>query len=163
MGKPTTTEGIVAWADTQAKKTAPTDSYSYKRLTDADRILILKLHDQGLTQVEIAQRLDRAQSTISDIIRLFADTTTTAKRYLAAQALRMAENVVETGQARDHIAALKGLKVLAEDASQTQIAIGISLPGLTFASKSSTDSEDLHSVNGDLGSDNGGYVATIAR
>ena len=127
MGKPQTAEGIVAWAD---KQTPPADSPSYTRLTDADRITILKLSDEGLTQVQIAQRLNRAQSTICDVLNAYADTTLTAKRYLAAKALRMAENIVEQGQPRDHVAALKGLRVLAEDNSQVKIAIGISLPGI---------------------------------
>lgn len=134
MGNPAqAASDIVAWAE---QKTAPADSPSYTRLTDADRVTILKLHDEGLTQVEIAQRLNRAQSTISDVINTFADTTLTAKRYLAAKALQMAENIVERGKARDHVAALKGLKVLAEDSSQVRIAIGVSLPGLTLQSES---------------------------
>jgi orotate phosphoribosyltransferase-like protein len=122
-----TPEQIAQWAE---QKTAPADTPSYSRLTDADRVTILKLHDEGLTQVEIAQRLNRSQSTISDTLSTFADTTLTAKRYLAAKALRMAENIVEQGQPRDHVAALKGLRVLAEDNSQVKIAIGISLPGI---------------------------------
>jgi len=126
-------QAIATWAE---KKAAPAVSPSYTRLTDADRITILKLHDEGLTQVEIAKRLDRAQSTIGEVINTFADSTLTAKRYLAAKALRMAENIVENGQPRDHVATLKGLKVLAEDSSSIKLAIGLSLPGLGSAGES---------------------------
>jgi hypothetical protein len=136
MGSPHTAEAIAEWATEKAK---PAVSPSYTRLTDADRITILKLHDEGLTQVEIAKRLDRAQSTISDVLTAYADTTITAKRYLAAKALRMAENIVENGQPRDHVATLKGLKVLAEDTTNIKLAIGLSLPGLSTMSLTGTD------------------------
>jgi hypothetical protein len=128
VGKPQTAEGIVAWAD---KQTAPAESPSYTRLTDADRITILKLHDEGLTLTAIAQRLDRSVSTIHDVVHTYAPTTDLAKRKLAANALRMAENIIENGQPRDHVATLKGLRVLEEDNSSIKIAIGVSLPGLT--------------------------------
>jgi hypothetical protein len=136
MGSPQTATAIAAWAEGQAK---PADSPNYTRLTDADRITILKLSDEGLSQVEIAKRLDRAQSTISDVLTAYADTTITAKRYLAAKALRMAENIVENGQPRDHVATLKGLKVLAEDTTNIKLAIGLSLPGLSTMSLTGTD------------------------
>jgi IS30 family transposase len=98
-----TPEAIAAWAENKAK---PADSPSYTRLTDADRITILKLSEDGLTQVEIAKRLGRSQSTIQEVIATYTDTTISAKRYLAAKALRMAENIVENGQPRDHVATL---------------------------------------------------------
>jgi hypothetical protein len=157
VGSPKTAEAIAEWAE---KSTAPAESPSYTRLTDADRITILHLHDEGLTLTAIAQRLSRSVSTIHDVVQTYAPTTDLAKRKLSAAALRMAENIIENGQPRDHVATLKGLKVLAEDNAGIKLAIGINLPGLTFASQSSTVSEDMHSLSGDLGSDNGGYVAT---
>jgi hypothetical protein len=127
VGSLQTATQIAEWAEDKAK---PADTPAYSRLSDTDKVLIVKLHDDGLTQVEIAQRLHRSQSTISDVLAVFSDTTVTAKRYLAAKALRMAENIVENGQPRDHVATLKGLKVLAEDSSSIKLAIGLSLPGL---------------------------------
>jgi hypothetical protein len=47
----------------------------------------------------------------------------------------MAKNVVKNGQARDHIQALKGVGVLAEDAGHgLTIQIGIKDSDVTFAS-----------------------------
>ena len=116
--------------------TKPADTPSYKRLTDSERALIVKLHDDGLTQVDIAQRLNRSQSTISDVLAAFVDTTQIAKRYLAASALRMAENVVERGLPRDHNQALAGIGVLKDESgTKVQIAVGVSLPGLPTQSE----------------------------
>lgn len=137
-------------AEETSKPLAPADSPTYKRMTTSERMLVVKLHDDGLTQTEIAQRLNRAQSTISDVLTTFADTTIAAKRYLAAKALRMAENVVENGQPRDHNTALAGIGVLKDESGmRIQIAVGVSLPGLPTASEGHT----IRSVNSP-GSDN---------
>ena len=113
-----------------SSETPVADTPSYKRLTDAERILILKLDEDGLTQVEIAQRLKRSQSTVNDVLQTFADTTYTARRYLAASAHRMAENVVQNGQPRDHVAALKGLSVLHEEQAQQGITVLVGQGGM---------------------------------
>ncbi len=97
---------------------AAADTPRYKRMTDADRITALHLADQGLTQVEIAQRLKRSQSTISDWLANFSDSSPLAKRYLRGNALRMARNVVENGKPKDHNEALKGIGVLDEQQQQ---------------------------------------------
>jgi transcriptional regulator with XRE-family HTH domain len=149
-----TPQDIAQWAE---QKTAPTDSPTYKRLTDSERALIVKLNDDGLTQTEIAQRLNRSQSTISDVLSAFVDTTQIAKRYLAASALRMAENIVEKGQPRDHNVALTGIGVLkGDEKAELKVVIGMGLPGLpgTFASEVSTVSVCKPALSGDVGSDN---------
>lgn len=140
MANPKTATEIAAWAEDKAK---PAETPSYTRLTDADRITILKLHDEGLTLTAIAQRLDRSVSTIHDVVQTYTPTTDLAKRKLAASALRMAENIIENGQPRDHVATLKGLRVLAEDTGGIKVAIGVSLPGLTMLSVGGTDSSTL--------------------
>jgi len=115
----------------EAGQLQPAEGPSYKRLTDADRITILHLHDEGLSYTAIAQRLKRSLSTIHDVIQTYAPTTDLAKRKLAAASQRMAENIIENGQPRDHVATLKGLGVLADDSGlKLQIAVGVSLPGL---------------------------------
>jgi IS30 family transposase len=86
-------------------------------MTDAERALVLQLDRDGLTQVQIAQRLNRNQSTISDWLAHCTDSTDQAKRYLRGQALTMAQNIVKRGKARDHVVALKGLNVLEEQQS----------------------------------------------
>ena len=118
--------------DTEAiaapEPTKPPSGYGgYKRLTDAERALILQLHDGGMTQDAIAQRIDRTQDTVFKVIHAFTDTTVTAKRYLRGQGLRMAQNIVRKGLPRDHVQALKGLGVLEETAqSGFTVNIGIS-------------------------------------
>jgi len=102
-----------------------------RSLTNAERILILKLRDDGLTQVQIAQRLGRSQSTISQTLSDFEDSTDLAKRYFAANALSMAENVVRKGLPRDHNVALAGIGVLkSEGGASVKLLVGISLPGM---------------------------------
>jgi len=95
----------------------PADTPKYRRLADIDRAFILKLSDAGRTQVEIAEQLRIAQSTVSQVLTAFTDTTADSKRYLRGQALPMARNIVKKGRAADHVAALKGLGVLEDQPS----------------------------------------------
>jgi hypothetical protein len=88
-----------------------------KRLTQEEVGLVLKLSRDGLTQVQIAQRLGCDQKTVSNWLKDLTDTTDTAKSYLRGQSLKMAQNIVRKGRATDHVAALKGLSVLQEDRS----------------------------------------------
>ena len=118
----------------------PADTPSYTRLTNAERVLILKLRDDGLTQVQIAQRLGRAQSTIADVLHAFEDTTDIASRYLHAKALQMAENIVEKGKPRDHNVTLAGIGVLKQERSaDIRLMVGISLPGMPTLSPAAID------------------------
>jgi predicted transcriptional regulator len=89
-----------------------------------------ELQKLNTPQTKIAEALGVSQSTVSKWLAEMADTTEDATEYLRSKALHMAENVVSNGQARDHIAVLKGLKVLADDMSQVQLAVGLSLHGL---------------------------------
>ena len=144
-------QAIAAWAE---KQTRPAHTPAYKRLTHDQLVALLDLRKLGKTQVEIAETLGCDQATVSRAIRQFTDTTEQATAYLRGKALHMAKNVVKTGQARDHIQALKGLNVLAEDGRDLKIAIGISLPGMGFASPASADSAVIHRPSADTGSDN---------
>jgi predicted transcriptional regulator len=110
-----------------------TDIPKSRLMSTADIQLMLKLRDDGLTQVQIAQRLGRAQSTISAALDDWEDSTDIARRYLDAQALRMAKNVVEHGMPRDHNVALAGRGVLKSEGAQLNIAVGVSLPGLSLS------------------------------
>lgn len=128
MGRPAkTAQDIVTWAEQRT----PAESPSYTRLTDADRLTILTLHDKNVSQSEIARRLSRSVSTINEVIQTYLPTIDMAKRKLQASALRMAENVVENGQARDHVKTLEGLGVLqaTDGASLTVIINGLTLAG----------------------------------
>jgi DNA-binding CsgD family transcriptional regulator len=135
VGKPQTAEGIVAWAD---KQTPPANTPKYDRITRADLEILRTMRKAGKSQTEIAQALGCTQGTVSKWLAALTDTTDIAREYMAGKALSMAKNVVRNGQARDHIQALKGLRVLEPDNSNVNIAIGVSLPGLTKESVSGT-------------------------
>jgi hypothetical protein len=109
-------KAIAKWAE---KQTAPAHTPKYQRLTDDARIAILKLHKLGKTQVEIAQALNCDQSSVSRWLSMCQDSTAEANTYLRGSALRMARNIVQRGLARDHIAALNGLEVLANTEGRT--------------------------------------------
>jgi transcriptional regulator len=129
-------QAIAKWAEQQDASKSPRKPVH--RLTAEEIGIMLRLRQDGLTQTEIAQRLDCDQKAVSKWLSKLADTTDAAKSYLRGSALRMAKNVVRNGQARDHIQALKGLRVLEADDSNIKIAIGVSLPGLTKESGSAT-------------------------
>jgi hypothetical protein len=148
------TEQIVKWAENKAK---PSHRKPTKRLTQEEIGLLLKLHKDGLTQTEIAQRLDCDQAAVSRWLSKLTDSTETAKSYLRGSALRMARNIVHNGLARDHVQALKGLNVLEEQQGGgvvVQIGISTDLAKPTFASVVSADSPVMHSLTGHTESDN---------
>jgi hypothetical protein len=89
---------------------------------------MVKLHADGLTQVQIAQRLDCTQPVVSKWLDQFSDSTEHAKLYLRGSALKMSQNIVKNGRAADHVAALKGLSVLKDDTSQ-HITVLVGGPG----------------------------------
>lgn len=130
MGKPTA-EAIARWAE---QKATPAHTPAYKRLTQEQLITMLQLRKLGKGQTEIAETLGCDQTSISRALRQFTDTTEHATAYLRGSALRMARNVVQKGQARDHIQALKGVGVLEQDSTDIRIAIGLSLPGMPTVS-----------------------------
>jgi hypothetical protein len=102
VGKPTTANAIAEWAEQQ---TAPTHRKPTKRLSQAEVGLLLQLHKEGKSQVEIAQLLGVTQGAISRWLQNTTDSTGIAKSYLRGSALRMAQNIVRNGQAKDHVQA----------------------------------------------------------
>ncbi len=79
---------------------------------------MLKLHQDGLTQKAIAQRLDCDQAAVCRWLEQFSDSTELAKSFLRGSALKMSQNLVNKGRPSDHAVALKGLSVLKDDAAQ---------------------------------------------
>jgi hypothetical protein len=127
MAKPKTADAIATWAEKQAK---PAEEPSYRRLTDADRLTILTLHDKGETYEAIAKRLSRSISTIHEVVQTYAPTVDIAKRRLRAASLDMAENIIRNGLPRDHVATLKGINVLEEsDSSVPKVVVQIGVMG----------------------------------
>lgn len=71
----------------------------YKRLTRADLALILKLHDDGRSQTFIAQQIGCHQSSVSDVLIDFKDTTTIARqkaRNLSYKAVQKLDEAMDT-------------------------------------------------------------------
>jgi hypothetical protein len=124
-----TAQQIARWAEKQAK---PVHTPKYRRLTNSDLALILKLDSEGLTQVQIAQRLDCDQGTISRWLSQCSDSTKEASAYLRGSALGMARKIVTKGRASDLVATLKGINVL-EEQQVREISVtinGVMLPGM---------------------------------
>jgi hypothetical protein len=114
---------IATWAENKAK---PAHTPKYKRLTDDQRVAILKLAKLNKTQVEIAETIGCDQGTVSRWLSQCQDTTEHASTYLRGSALRMARNIVNKGRAADHIKALEGINVLApEHVAGITVQIGI--------------------------------------
>ena len=103
----------------------PAHKPKYKRLTDADRALILQLHSQDKTQTQIAQVIGCNQSSVSDWLKQMADTSHAASTFFRAQAMPMAKDIVKHGRPADKVAVLKGIGVLAnEQASGVTVIVG---------------------------------------
>ena len=127
-----------------------------KRLTAEEIGLMLKLRQDGLSQPQIAQRLDCDQAAVSRWLAKLTDTSEVAKSYLRGSALRMAENIVRKGLPRDHVATLRGIGVLADETTSGNliIQIGIKDSEVTFASQPSAVTQDFHKLTADTESDN---------
>ena len=115
--KPVTAAAIATWAEGQAKPPAA-HTPAYRRLTNEDRILILRYREQGLTQPEIAQRLSIDQSTVCRWLQACQDSTKEATAFLRGSALKMARKVVASDDGKVLIQALKGVSVLQEQQQQ---------------------------------------------
>ena len=123
--------------------TPPTHTPKYKRLTDAQRIAILKMARLNKTQVEIAQFVGCDQSAVSRWIQANEDSTAEAISYVKGSALSMAMDVVQYGKAADKVNVLKGIGVLQD---QQNVGLSIHIGGnntdvkiLTLSSRNESD------------------------
>lgn len=122
MAQPTS-EQIASWAERKTRK--PAHQPAYKRLTDDQRMAILRLHKLDKTQTEIAVALGIDQSTVCRWLNQCQDTTLDASAFLRGQALRMARNIVKKGRAADHIKTLEGINVLqAQENTGVTVIVG---------------------------------------
>jgi hypothetical protein len=126
-------QDIVTWAEKQTESKLHKGKGS--KLTIEQVSALTKLRAIGKSQTEIAQAIGCDQGTVSRWLADLTDTSDLAGAYLRGQALRMARNIVRKGLARDHIQALKGISVLAEDTAGQGlvIQIGIKDSDVTFA------------------------------
>jgi predicted transcriptional regulator len=108
----------------------------YRRLSISDIGLILALHDEGKTQVEIAQRLGKHQSAISRCLKkLTGDSASVAQALLKARAYRSAVRVARIAEkSQDEGEALKAAKFVlqangigVDRASQVSVGVQVVL------------------------------------
>jgi|SRR6185295_3216887 len=82
------------------------------KLRSVDIGILARLHADGMSQTEIAQRVGCTQGTVSRWIDKLTDTRDAAKSYLHGAALDMAEKVHKKGRPSDHVKVLEGIQVL---------------------------------------------------
>ncbi len=109
----------------------PNTGPSYKRLTIADIAIVLALHDDGKSQVEIAQRLGVTQPTISQVLsQMGTDSAAIAKRLFHGRAYKSARRVIGLAEkSTDEPVALKAARTVLEVAgvlqSGQQLTVGV--------------------------------------
>jgi hypothetical protein len=106
------------------------DDRAYRRLTDADKGLILRLTDDGLSQTLIAKHLGCAQGTVSRCLREFAGTTHLARRKAEAKSLTVVDTLAGWVKTRDKVGLEAGKTLLqvaglTEKQPQTNVAVQV--------------------------------------
>lgn len=102
------------------------------RLTRAEISALLKLHEAGKTQVEIAQALGCSQPTVSYWLNEYGDTRSEAVYTLRNGAQKLAERIVKQADVTESIDVLERLEVIApkhQEASRGGVQIIIGMPG----------------------------------
>ena len=125
-----------------------------KHLTYPEIGLAIKLRDEGLTQEQIAQRLDRDQTTISDVLLNFTDTRPIAQLKLRNSAVRFAERVIQRADVDQSLEMLDRLEVVprrqVDHSKANQVNIVIGMPGKPVGPDLSPSvTVDLHRITDD--------------
>jgi len=117
--------------DHTASETLTKPIPDFSRLSMADEALILKLHDDGRPQTSIADMVGCSQSTVSLVLRTFADTRLEAKRVLANGARKLAERVVNDSDVDQALEVLDRLDVAPkrQQSASGGVNILIGMPG----------------------------------
>lgn len=112
----------------------------YSRLTYAETALLLKLADDGKTQTFIAQQLGCSQTTVSMILRTFADSTDIAKRKARNLSLKAVhkleesmEAAAEKGTSGPMDSILKIAGVMGDDSSGPRVIVQIGMNEITLS------------------------------
>lgn len=111
----------------------------YTRLTHAEERRIVRLAEEGLTQMQIAEAVGRAQSTISDVLSDYTPTTDLAKLRAEAAALQAVSGLVNgmAGALADGdtkptelVLELAGLRKKGDEGgSRTAVQVVVGMPG----------------------------------
>lgn len=97
----------------------------HTRLSRGDQALILKLREDGRTQVEIAQLVGCHQSSVSRLLQDFSDTRLLARETLRRDAHRFAERVVESADVDQSLEVLDRLEVLPKRQSDSKGGVSV--------------------------------------
>jgi predicted transcriptional regulator len=105
-----------------------------RKLEPAEIRLILALAKKGLTQTEIAKRLQVNQATISRVLSEWDDSRALAKAKLRAGAAELAQRVIEKANVAESLDVLSRLDVLpkeqATNDSGVKVFVGVNLADL---------------------------------
>ena len=111
-------------------KVKPKPNRGKSHLSYPEIALALKLRDEGLTQVEIGQRLNRDKSSICELLAQFVDTRPLATKFLQSRALRFAQKVSNDANVEESLEMLDRLEVVpkrqqVDTSSRLNIFIGM--------------------------------------
>ena len=117
----------------QSDKTPQKPIPDFSRLSYADTALLLKLADDGRTQMEIATVIGCSQPTVSQVLSRFGDTRDLAKKRMNSAALKLVDRVIEDADVDQSLEVLDRIGVaekrLQPTGADTKIAIVIGMPG----------------------------------
>ena len=135
-------------------KAKPKPNRGKKHLSYPEIGLALKLRDEGLTQVQIAQRLDRDKSSLCELLAQFVDTRPLATKYLQSRALSFAQKVSHDANVDESLEMLDRLEVVprrqVDHSKANQVNIVIGMPGKPVGPDLSPSvTVDLHRLTDD--------------
>ena len=123
--------------------TLPAHQPKYKRLSDDQRVAILKLAKLDKTQADIAHTVGCDQASVCRWLNMNRDSSEAASSLARGQSLRMMSSVIRYGKPADHINVLKGIGVLQD---QQNVGLSIHIGGhntdvkiLTLSSRNESD------------------------
>lgn len=101
-----------------------------RRLIPTEVRLILELKANGLSQRQIAARLNVNQATVSRWLAAFDDNRALAKARLRGAALELADRIIDRANAEEAIKVLEGLDVLQKskgDGGAVKVIVGVAM------------------------------------
>lgn len=111
----------------------PKSILDYSRLSRQEVGLLLKLHEAGKTQTEIAETLGCSQPSVSRWVSELCDTRTEAKQVLHNGAQKLAKRVVSEASVEQSLDVLERLEVITprvqQDSLRTAVQINVGMPG----------------------------------
>jgi transcriptional regulator with XRE-family HTH domain len=112
----------------------------YTRLTRTEEAQIVRLAHDGLTQMQIAAALGRAQSTVSEVLSEYTPTVDLAKLRAEAASLQVVTDVIDATPAAlrqgntkpaEIVLGIAGLLKKADEGAKTAVQVVVGMPGQT--------------------------------